>query len=102
MSYQKATPEFFAVVKATVRVIYSAKHLGRVEGWLSRNPEKITEKALGGEVEILNRETYLNRCLEEVEIEFLCPHDSKIKKTSIARRDIGSCLDPRTNRYWSM
>lgn len=94
--YVKPNHKFVAVNKDNAYAIYSAQHLGRVEGWLRRN-DKLSE-----EIEILTKEEFYARQNEVVDIEFICPHDGETKKTTIQRFEIGTCTDPRTDRYWVM
>lgn len=87
----KPNHKFVVVRKDGAFAEYSAVHLGRVKSWV---------KAQDDEMEILTKEAFYDRGNEEIEIEFINPHSSKLVKTTIRRSEAGSCTDPRRDCYW--
>lgn len=95
--YIKPNHKFIVVKKDSVRALYSAQHLGRVDGWIKRNSE--FEES---ELEVLNKADFYARENEEVEISFINPITGKETTIMLDRRSVGTCCDPSTERYWTM
>lgn len=93
----KPNHKFVVVKKDSVLALYSAQHLGRVEGWIERN-DTLNES----ELEVLNKTDFYNREREEIEVSFVNPHTGEPSTVMIDRGSVGTCCDPSTDRYWSM
>lgn len=93
------THEFFVVVKNGTKAQYSAKHLGRVKGWISKKSDEDKEE-FG--YEILSKKELIERSNEIVEVSFVSPHEPNVVRTTELRRsELGGVCDPSTERYWT-
>lgn len=95
--YIKPNHKFIVVKKDGVVALYSAQHLGRVDGWIKRNGD-----FKESELEVLNKSDFYNREREEVEVSFINPHSGEPSTVMIDRGSVGTCSDPSTDRYWCM
>lgn len=92
--------KFIVVNKDQVHSHYSAQHLGRVKSWIKNQSQENKDCF---DYEILEREVFYSKRREEVEVEFFSPHEpNKLRTTTLSRGDLGSSVDPSTERYWQM